>query len=268
MKEMEECTKQVGAGAAFQLVTAFIEILLVAVAGSFLTQLAFILFGVPAGQIMSSTSLVLIFMTTEASITLLIILALLNLRRENLQTLGWIWKNPRKEMIVGLATIPILFASTLAVSVFFRSFFPVHVSTTNPLLELIKNNIDLVLFIISSIYVGGCKEEIQRAFILDRFGRYIGRGLHRSLAISHLRDEKVKGKHGQRLGLIVGLFIWSLFFGIGHAVQGIDNAVGAGVLGLLFGLLLIWRRNLMAPMLAHALYNITTLIIFWGPLGG
>jgi membrane protease YdiL (CAAX protease family) len=61
----------------------------------------------------------------------------------------------------------------------------------------------------------------------------------------------------------LGLVLWSLFFAYGHVMQGIDNAAGAGVLGFLFGVLYIWRRNLVAPIVAHAAYDVTTLLIYW-----
>jgi membrane protease YdiL (CAAX protease family) len=61
----------------------------------------------------------------------------------------------------------------------------------------------------------------------------------------------------------IGLVLWTLFFAYGHMMQGIDNAAGAGALGLIFGLLYIWRRNLVAPIVAHAAYDVTTLIIYW-----
>jgi membrane protease YdiL (CAAX protease family) len=59
------------------------------------------------------------------------------------------------------------------------------------------------------------------------------------------------------------LILWSIFFAYGHLLQGVDNATGAGVLGILFGLLYVWRRILIAPMIAHAAYDIATLLIYW-----
>ena len=70
-------------------------------------------------------------------------------------------------------------------------------------------------------------------------------------------------KAGRRLGVVVGLSLWSIFFALGHVVQGVDSAAGAGILGLLFGLLYLWRRNLIAPMVAHALFDVITLVAVW-----
>ena len=122
---------------------------------------------------------------------------------------------------------------------------------------------DLVLFLMSSVYVGGIKEEIQRAFILDRFERYLGPILLWPFLPFVNRSISGKEELGHRLGAGIGLIVWSILFAVGHAVQGVDSAAGAGVLGLLFGLLYLWRRNLIAPMVAHALFDITTLLIVW-----
>ena len=239
------------------------EVLLVAVLGLVLVQLALAAAHFSSDRIMSDSRIVFTVLTTEASVTLLIILTLLHFRNESLKGLGCIWKNAERESLLGLTVVPFLFASTFAVSMFFQLVLPSYVTTTNSLLDLVKERGDLTLFIISSIYVGGVKEEIQRAFVLNRFERYVGRFLLKLPYSLLYPGQDVSQNAGRRAGVTIGLALWSFFFAWGHTIQGIDNAVGAGVLGLLFGLLYIWRRNLIAPMLAHALYNIITLIAFW-----
>lgn len=240
---------------------ALFEVLLVALAGPVLVQIGFIFLNIGSAGILSDTRILFLFMASEACITLCFIVLLLRSRGESLRNIGWIWNNPGWEILLGIGCLPLLFGSTLLVNIFFNFFLPDYVSTSNPLLELIESYGALLLFLISSIYVGGIKEEIQRAFVLDRFERYLG-------AILLMPFLRISGRYpseqdGRRVGIIVGLILWSLFFAYGHAVQGIDNAVGAGILGLCFGLLYIWRRNLVAPIVAHALFDVVTLLIFW-----
>ncbi|MFQ5929335.1 MAG: type II CAAX prenyl endopeptidase Rce1 family protein [Acidobacteriota bacterium] len=246
---------------------AFLEVVMVALFGSLLVQISFGILDVSSVQILHDTRFLFIFMAWEASITLLLILLFLWVRGESLRKLGWIWKKVDREVLLGVAAVPILFASTFAVGTFFQLFLPDYVSTTNKLLDLVRDYRDLTLFLISSIFVGGLKEEIQRAFVLDRFERYLGAIFLKSFLRAFGRTEFFTEQAGHRVGVIVGLILWSVFFAIGHHVQGVDNAVGAGVLGLLFGLLYIWRRNLVAPIVSHALYNVTTLLAFWTFLG-
>lgn len=217
--------------------SAFFEVIVVALAGSFLTQAALSVYGFSTAELLASTRLLFIFLMSEATLTLVLIGLFLHARGESFRQIGLKWRNVA-ELRIGLLAIPVLFASAFLVGAFFHLVLPGYVSTTNPLLELIEDRQDLFLFLISSIYVGGIKEEIQRAFVLVRFERYLG-------------------------GVTVGLALWSTFFAVGHQMQGVDNAFGAGVLGLLFGILYVWRRNLSAPMLAHAIYDVLTLVVFW-----
>ncbi len=181
------------------------------------------------------------FMWSEAVLTLVILTLLLRMHGEGWKNLGWTAAGLHLESRIGLIVLPGLFVVTFLIGGLFHTFWPEYVSEKNDLLEMIKTRQDLVLFLISSIFVGGFKEEIQRAFVLKRFERDLG-------------------------GIWVGLLVWTPLFGALHYVQGLDKAVGAGILGLVFGLLYIWRRKLTSPIVAHALYDITTLLLFWSYL--
>ena len=226
-----------GIGPGERIAAAF-EVLTVAFAGSFVSQLALSSLGYSGAHILKDARLLFIFLMSEATVSLILIYLFLRLRGEHFRTLGlkpvrgWI------EAWTGIGCVPFLFLATYLVALFFQYFLPQYVSTHNPILDLLRSKGDLILFLISSFYVGGLKEEIQRAFVLVRFERFLG-------------------------GIWVGLLLWSLFFGIGHRTQGVDNAFGAGVLGVLFGLLYIWRRSLTGPVLAHTLFDVITLYTFW-----
>ena len=216
----------------------FLEVVFVAVAGYVVAPVFLAFFGITAAEIINSPRHLSLLMISEASITLILVWSLLNLRGEQPSLLGWKWDNLGREIRIGLLVVPLLFGTTFLTGLFFRLFFPDHVTQQNPVLNLIQSRSDLSLFLFSSVYVGGFKEEVQRAFVLVRFGSYLG-------------------------GIYVGLVLWSVFFAYGHVIQGVDNAFGAGMLGLMFGLLYIWRRNLTAPMIAHAVYDVSTLLVYW-----
>lgn len=221
---------------------AIAEVLTVAFLGSFITQIGFSLCGVSSSQILQSSRLLFVFLISEAFIAIWVVCFFLRAQGESFRKIGWNWTHLPREVGIGLCSVPFLFIATLLVGTFFRLVLPEYVSTTNPLLELVRTRVDLMLFLISSILVGGLKEEIQRAFVLIRFEEHLG-------------------------GIVPGLVLWSAFFGFGHQMQGVDNMVGAGLLGLLFGLLFVWRRKLVAPILSHALYDMATLAVFWNWVG-
>ncbi len=216
---------------------AILEVALVATAGFIVVPLVLALFGVSPHSILNNPTNMVVLLVSEATLTLLLIRLLMALRGEAPSKIGWSCSDVLREAGIGLLAIPVLFAVTFSVKVSFQVFFPYWATVHNPLLELIKTDRDLALFVVASIYAGGLKEEVQRAFVLTRFKESLG-------------------------GIYIGLFLWSLFFGYGHAIQGIDNAVGAGILGLLFGLLFIWRRTLTAPIVAHTLYDVLTLVLY------
>lgn len=217
---------------------AFIEIIVVAVAGFLVLPFFFALWDVGPAQILRRAEYVVSLMIAEATVTLLLIGVMQKARGERWSALGWNFSSLQVRLITGILAVPPLFGAVFLVRVFFGYFLPGYVTEKNPLLELIDSPATLGLFLFSSLYVGGLKEEVQRAFVLERFRTYLG-------------------------GPWTGLVLWSLFFGYGHAVQGVDNAVGAGLLGLLFGLLYLRQRNLVAPIVAHALYDVTTLLLYW-----
>lgn len=219
-------------------IIAFFEVCFAGVAGYIAIPLLLAAFGYEGRTFLESASMLFLLMILEATTTLMIIAGFMILRGETARAIGLRLVQPGRQVLIGILSLPILFASTVAISAFFHYVLPDLETEQNPILQLIQRPADLLLLLFSSIYIGGIKEEIQRAFILVRFEKYLG-------------------------GLLPGLIIWSAFFAFGHAVQGVDNAIKAGFLGLIFGLLFIWRRNLIAPITAHAAYDIVTLLAYW-----
>lgn len=193
-------------------------------------QGTFALLGYEIHSILRSPRLLAAFLLGNSALIVATIAAILNLRREEWRTLlgrDFQWQ---REAVIGLYFVPMLFVATASVGLFFSRFLPELVTSENPMLSMIKTPMDMFWFLLTAVTTGGLKEEIQRAFVLRRFEKYMG-------------------------GIYLGLVLWTLYFGIGHALQGFDNAVGAGVLGLLFGLIYIGRQSIVAPAVAHAVYD-------------
>ena len=178
------------------------------------------------------------FILLEASIALLLMLLVLRMHGESFRDLGLRRDRWKSHVAFGLALVPILFLANALIAAGFRIFLPKYFLERNPLIDMIRTRRDLVFFLCSALYAGGFKEELQRAFILTRFRGHLG-------------------------GVRVGLVIWSLAFGAGHYVQGLQGIVVASVYGMLFGILYIARGSLIAPMVAHALYDVLALLGYW-----
>lgn len=64
----------------------------------------------------------------------------------------------------------------------------------------------------------------------------------------------------QRWGALAAILVTSVAFGPLHWGNGVGAMLNASVLGLLFAGIFLWRRNLVAATVAHALYNFFVLL--------
>ncbi len=206
---------------------------------SFLTAPIIIAFGaakVPLLDMKAETISLLLLL--DAAITFLLLAVILKVRREPLASLGLPWERWKRDTLVGLALVPFLLLINALVSIVFKAYFPEYYTERNPLTEIIRTPQQLALFILAALIAGGVKEELQRAFILDRFRRYLG-------------------------GAVVGLLIWSVLFGASHYVQGAQGVAVASVFGLILGILYLSRGSLIAPVAAHGVYDAAALLLSW-----
>lgn len=110
-----------------------------------------------------------------------------------------------------------------------------HTVAQNPLQALIRTPENALLFAAVVIVAGGVREEIQRAFILHRFERFLGGGA-------------------------VGVVVASAAFGAGHLLQGTDAAIATGLLGAFWGVVYLRRRSIVAPMVSHAGFDLLQIL--------
>lgn len=107
----------------------------------------------------------------------------------------------------------------------------------NPLQDLVRSPWDAVVFALVLIVAGGIREEVQRAFLLNRFERWLG-------------------------GAQVGLVVTSVAFGAGHLLQGADAVVATATLGAFWGAIYLRRRSIAAPVVSHAGFNLVQILQF------
>jgi len=219
---------------------AFIEVVLLS--GLISSYLAALIFSVFHGKRVElstmDATIVSIFILIEAGITILLLVVILNLHRETLWSLGLQWKRWRTYFLLGLGLVPFFFVTNVIVAFVFRAYLPQYYIEANPLTESIQTPQQLTLFILSGLFAGGIKEELQRAFVLTRFRRYLG-------------------------GAWLGLVLWSLAFGAAHYVQGVQGIVIATLYGFIFGIVYLLSGSLIAPIVAHGAYDTIALLAYW-----
>jgi CAAX protease family protein len=151
---------------------------------------------------------------------------------ESIKALWLGHRHPMREARLGLLLVIPVFAIVGGVMTALMQFVPaLHNVPVNPFEELATGGAsDAALLGVVAIVAGGIREELQRAFLLQRFERHLG-------------------------GPIVGVIVLSLAFGLGHYPQGWDATITTGLLGVFWAIVYLRRRSTVAPMVSHALFN-------------
>ena len=170
---------------------------------------------------------------------LLIALITYCLRRHGEQpTAVFLGTRPRlREVRLGLLLVPAAVVLATATLGMLHTFWPwISNVPENPIEALIRSPRDALILLAVAVVAGGIREEVQRAFILRRFEQRLGGGW-------------------------VGLVVFSTAFGLGHYIQGWDAAIVTAMLGALWGALFLLRRSVVAPMVSHAGFNATEILL-------
>ena len=141
-----------------------------------------------------------------------------------------------REVLFGFALIPIVFMLVVAVLGLVLTFAPhLHNVIKNPLEGMLRTRLDAAIFAVVVMVAGGVREEMQRGFIVHRFEGYLGGGL-------------------------AGVLFYGVLFGLGHFEQGWDASLATGSLGVLWGLVYLRRRSIIAPVVSHAGFNLAQVV--------
>jgi membrane protease YdiL (CAAX protease family) len=136
-----------------------------------------------------------------------------------------------KEAALGLALVPVTFILVVALVSAVRAVAPwMHNVKVSPLEAFMQNPLDAAIFLVVVVLAGGVREELQRGFILHRFGQSLG-------------------------GMWVGNLVFGVAFGLLHFDQGWDIALVIGLLGLAWGAFFIRRRSVVVSVVNHAGFN-------------
>ncbi len=137
----------------------------------------------------------------------------------------------RTELRLGLVLTPVVIGLALGGASLLQHLWPALRNVPeNPFESLLSSPWRAAVFAVVAVVAGGVREELQRAFVLRRFERHLG-------------------------GSIVGLVVFSLAFGLGHALQGWDAAMVTGLLGAVWGIIYLVRRSVVSTIVSHSGFN-------------
>lgn len=177
--------------------------------------------------------------------TIALIALMVMLMRAQGQRPAALWLGGRpvlRELLAGVTHVPLVFLIGATLLLTMRTLMPqLHNVNVNPFEALAGNSLQNAAMLgLVAIVAGGVREELQRAFLLDRFERHLGPPW-------------------------AAVVVLSTAFGLGHLLQGRDAAIATGAMGAFWAVIYLRRRSSVAPMVSHALFNsLEVLIIVFG----
>ena len=178
-----------------------------------------------------SLQFVLILSVADTLVLIVLMIGLSNAHGESIRTLWLGHGHIRKEAVLGALMIPVVFLMVVVLLNALRLAAPwLHNVPTNPLEQLAETPGQAAVFAMVAIFAGGFREELQRAFLLRRFERYLG-------------------------GAAVGVVVLSIGFGVAHVLQGWDAVITTGLLGAFWAVMYLRRGSAVAPVVSHAGFN-------------
>lgn len=131
----------------------------------------------------------------------------------------------------GLVLVPPVLITLTLIVAGIRFVAPsLHTVPENPLAAFMRDPFDAAIFLVVVILAGGVREELQRGFILHRWGQHLG-------------------------GAWLGNLLFGLLFGALHLDQGADISIAVGLLGMGWGAIYILRGSVVMSMVNHAGFN-------------
>ncbi|MFZ0257025.1 MAG: type II CAAX endopeptidase family protein [Gammaproteobacteria bacterium] len=154
---------------------------------------------------------------------------------EPLNCIGWAPGRGSMEIVLGTALFfPMVVGVGLLETLLRSAGLPL---SEMPPAYLIPNGfLQMALALVFLIVVAISEEVIFRGYLIFRFTALLGR----------------PG---------VALFLAAIIFSVGHGYQGAGSILAAGFLGVILGLVYMWRKNLIAPITMHFLQNFSGIIL-------
>jgi uncharacterized protein len=155
--------------------------------------------------------------------------------REQMQDIGLSTRQWHRELLVGIL---LFLPFSIAVGLIERMFRLAGLSapTELPSFLLLTETTDYLLAPLFLVVVAFAEELIFRGYLIHRLKQLTG-------------------------NIKAAVLISSLIFSLGHGYQGSLGVATVGAMGVLFGVVYLWRESLIAPMTMHLIQNFIGLVV-------
>jgi membrane protease YdiL (CAAX protease family) len=155
---------------------------------------------------------------------------------EPVSQIGWTFKNGRKDIVLGIGLyIPFFFGATLLEGALQAAGFSVP-STPLPSSIAARGIPEFLLASVLVVVVALAEEIIFRGYLILRLGAVTG-------------------------SLLAAILLSAGIFSLGHGYEGSAGVITVGMMGLVFGLIYVWRKSLVVPIVMHFLQDFIGIVL-------
>jgi membrane protease YdiL (CAAX protease family) len=155
---------------------------------------------------------------------------------EPVARIGWASTRRETEVVLGVGVFILLFPGMALLERAFRAGGLSAPSTPLPRFLEARGTVELLLAVVLVVVVAVAEETIFRGYLMLRFA-------------------SVTGSPWMAVALSAAVFA------LGHGYEGAAAVATIGVMGVALGLLYLWRGSLVAPIVAHFLQDIVSIVI-------
>jgi membrane protease YdiL (CAAX protease family) len=193
-----------------------------------------------APKIDLNPSLLLQLALSNTFVTIAFVIVFMLLGREQPRDIGFRSEQLVRQLVIGSGFgLALALVDHLAIGSILKAMRPDVFDEGIRLLKEFMGKINIVIWFLAAVFMGGFIEELQRLFIITRFERCFG-----------------------TVGIVVALVMESLLQGAGHAYQGPERSFIYIFIGLAFGLVYLRKRSATEAMACHAVYDVFGLLWF------
>ncbi|MHB0870417.1 MAG: CPBP family intramembrane glutamic endopeptidase [Chloroflexota bacterium] len=155
---------------------------------------------------------------------------------ESSERIGWTNQEVGTNLLLGVLLFPAILIGAAALGALLRSLGLSGPAESTPSFLLPQSYAEIALGVVLVAVVAVSEETIFRGYLITRLVGVTG-------------------------NVPLAVILSTVVFSLGHGYEGTAGIVAVGAMGLIFALLFVWRRSLVAPTVIHFLNNFVGIVL-------